>query len=98
MHATYTDMILASVAAYYKINKDDMVSAKTGVLIKPRQISIYLCKHLAQKTPNEISGIFSGIDTEEISKILVKVEEQRSNDVMLDNEVESLTNMLELAD
>lgn len=54
------ELIVEAVAAYYNLNKSDLIDGKSGKEYSlPRQVAFYLCMNDTEKNADEISAYFN---------------------------------------
>ena len=83
------------VARFYKITKDDMISARrTSNVVRPRQIAIYLAKILTLRSLPEIGRRFGGRDHTTILHAVRKIEDLMGKDEAMENDVSTLKKLI----
>jgi chromosomal replication initiator protein len=88
--------IQRQVASHYKIRVSDIYSARRSrAIARPRQIAMYLAKHLTQRSLPEIGRKFGGRDHTTVMHAVKKVDELRATDRHFDADVDMLRRMLE---
>ena len=89
------DSIQKLVAEYFKIRVADLLSSRrTRSITRPRQIAMALSKLLTRHSLPEIGNAFGGRDHTTVLHACRKIEELRSEDRRIDEDVEILTRML----
>ncbi len=84
------------VAEHYNIRLSDMHSARRArAVARPRQVAMYLSKHLTTRSLPEIGRKFGGRDHTTVMHAVRKVEELRGTDPSFAEDVELLRRMLE---
>ena len=84
------------VAEHFNIRFADMHSARRSrAVARPRQVAMYLSKHLTSRSLPEIGRKFGGRDHTTVMYAVQKVEELRQADPSFDEDVELLRRMLE---
>jgi chromosomal replication initiator protein len=84
------------VAEHYKIRMSDMSSARRArAVARPRQVAMYLAKHLTSRSLPEIGRAFGGRDHTTVMHAVRKIEEICKSDPAFAENVELLTRMLE---
>ncbi|HLJ65081.1 MAG TPA: chromosomal replication initiator protein DnaA, partial [Stellaceae bacterium] len=84
------------VAAHYNIRLNDMYSARRSrAVARPRQVAMYLAKHLTPRSLPEIGRKFGGRDHTTVIHAVRKIEELCASDRVLAEDVELLKRMLE---
>ena len=84
------------VAEHFNIRFTDMHSARRSrAVARPRQVAMYLAKHLTSRSLPEIGRKFGGRDHTTVMYAVQKVEELRQSDPGFDEDVELLRRMLE---
>lgn len=90
------DDIQRRVAEYFNIRLADMLSARRSrAVARPRQVAMYLSKQLTSRSLPEIGRRFGGRDHTTVMHACRKIEELRSQDPTLDDDVDMLRRMLE---
>ncbi|MEI6986836.1 MAG: chromosomal replication initiator protein DnaA [Rhodospirillaceae bacterium] len=90
------DEIQKKVAEHYNIRLADMHSIRRArLVVRPRQVAMYLCKHLTSRSLPEIGRKFGGRDHTTVMHAVRKIEELRGTDASFDEDVELLRRMLE---
>jgi chromosomal replication initiator protein len=90
------DEIQKRVAEHYNIRLADMHSARRArAVARPRQVAMFLCKQLTPRSLPEIGRKFGGRDHTTVMHAVRKIEELRSNDRTLAEDIELLRRMLE---
>ncbi|HXQ50224.1 MAG TPA: chromosomal replication initiator protein DnaA [Stellaceae bacterium] len=90
------DEIQKRVAEHYNIKFSDMHSARRArAVARPRQVAMYLCKHLTPRSLPEIGRKFGGRDHTTVMHAVRRIEELRAADRALAEDVELLRRMLE---
>jgi chromosomal replication initiator protein len=89
------DNIQKLVAEYFKIRVADLLSSRrTRSITRPRQIAMALSKLLTRHSLPEIGNAFGGRDHTTVLHACRKIEELRSEDRRIDEDVEILARML----
>ena len=89
------DNIQKLVAEYFKIRVADLLSSRRNRSItRPRQIAMSLAKSLTRHSLPEIGNAFGGRDHTTVLHACRKIEELRSEDRRIDEDVEILARML----
>jgi chromosomal replication initiator protein len=90
------DDIQRKVAEHFNIRLADMASPRRSrAVARPRQVAMYLCKKLTQRSLPEIGRKFGGRDHTTVIHAVRKVEELMGSDVSFAEDVELLQRMLE---
>lgn len=90
------DDIQKRVAEHFNIRISDMHSVRRARNVaRPRQIAMYLCKTLTPKSLPEIGRQFGGRDHTTVLYAIKKVEELKSQDKTIMEDIELLSRMLE---
>jgi chromosomal replication initiator protein len=90
------DEIQKRVAEHYNIRLADMHSARRArAVARPRQVAMFLCKQLTPRSLPEIGRKFGGRDHTTVMHAVRKIEELRSADRTLAEDIELLRRMLE---
>nr|WP_245512335.1 chromosomal replication initiator protein DnaA [Rhizobium leguminosarum] len=83
------------VARHYNVSRQELVSnRRTRVIVKPRQIAMYLSKTLTPRSFPEIGRRFGGRDHTTVLHAVRKIEELISRNTMLRHEIELLERMI----
>lgn len=90
------DEILKRTCEYYKIRQVDMISPnRQRAIARPRQMAMYLCKRLTQRSLPEIGKKFGGRDHTTILYGVRKIEELMQADSQIAEDAELLRRTLE---
>ncbi|QCI96448.1 chromosomal replication initiator protein DnaA [Agrobacterium larrymoorei] len=83
------------VARHYNVSRQELVSnRRTRVIVKPRQVAMYLAKMLTPRSFPEIGRRFGGRDHTTVLHAVRKIEELISGDTKLGHEVELLKRLI----
>jgi chromosomal replication initiator protein len=83
------------VARHYNVSRQELVSnRRTRVIVKPRQIAMYLAKTLTPRSFPEIGRRFGGRDHTTVLHAVRKIEDLISGDTKLSHEVELLKRLI----
>ncbi|MBR0557274.1 chromosomal replication initiator protein DnaA [Ciceribacter sp. L1K23] len=83
------------VARHYNVSRQELVSnRRTRVIVKPRQIAMYLSKTLTPRSFPEIGRRFGGRDHTTVLHAVRKIEELIGADTKLSHEVELLKRLI----
>jgi chromosomal replication initiator protein len=83
------------VARHYNVSRQELVSnRRTRVIVKPRQIAMYLAKTMTPRSFPEIGRRFGGRDHTTVLHAVRKIEELISNDQKLGHEIELLRRLI----
>jgi chromosomal replication initiator protein len=83
------------VASHYNVSRADILSSRrTANVVRPRQIAMYLAKHLTLRSLPEIGRRFGGRDHTTVLHAVRKIEELAGRDGMLNDEIDLLKRML----
>ena len=83
------------VARHYNVSKQELISnRRTRVIVKPRQIAMYLSKTLTPRSFPEIGRRFGGRDHTTVLHAVRKIEELISKDTKLSHELELLKRLI----
>jgi chromosomal replication initiator protein len=83
------------VARHYNVSRQELVSnRRTRVIVKPRQIAMYLAKTLTPRSFPEIGRRFGGRDHTTVLHAVRKIEELISGDQKLNHEIELLKRLI----
>jgi len=92
---TTIDEIQRKVCDHYNIRISDIVGPKRSrVFVRPRQIAMYLAKHLTSRSLPEIGRKFGGRDHTTIMHGVRKIEELRQEDHQMAEDIEMLRRAL----
>jgi len=90
------DEIIRKVADHYNLRLSDMLSPRRArVVARPRQVAMFLAKMLTSKSLPEIGRRFGGRDHTTVIHAVRKIEELKSVDHQISEDVELLRRMLE---
>lgn len=83
------------VAKHYNVSRQELVSnRRTRVIVKPRQIAMYLAKTLTPRSFPEIGRRFGGRDHTTVLHAVRKIEDMISGDTKLSHEIELLKRLI----
>ncbi|APG83165.1 chromosomal replication initiator protein DnaA [Sinorhizobium americanum] len=83
------------VAKHYNVSRQELVSnRRTRVIVKPRQIAMYLSKTLTPRSFPEIGRRFGGRDHTTVLHAVRKIEELIAGDTKLSHEIELLKRLI----
>ena len=89
------DLIQTVVCQYFKISKNEMLSARRSrYLVRPRQTAIYLAKLLTSKSLPEIGRSFSNRDHTTVIHSVKTIERLRHQDEELNSNIDNLKNKI----
>ena len=89
------DTIQTIVCKYFKISKNEMLSARRSrYLVRPRQTAIYLSKLLTSKSLPEIGRAFSNRDHTTVIHSVKTIDKLRQEDNELNSNIDSLKNKI----
>jgi chromosomal replication initiator protein len=84
------------VASHYSVSRADILSSRrTAVVVKPRQVAMFLAKTLTMRSLPEIGRRFGGRDHTTVLHAVRKIEALTANDGALRDELELLKRMLQ---
>ena len=84
------------VANHYSVSRADILSSRrTAVVVKPRQVAMFLAKTLTMRSLPEIGRRFGGRDHTTVLHAVRKIEALSANDMTLREEIELLKRMLQ---
>jgi chromosomal replication initiator protein len=90
------DEIIRKVADHYNLRMTDLLSARRARSVaRPRQVAMYLSKMLTSKSLPEIGRRFGGRDHTTVIHAVRKIEELKTTDAQIAEDVELLRRMLE---
>ncbi|MBO9395078.1 chromosomal replication initiator protein DnaA [Shimia sp. R9_2] len=88
--------IQRKVAEHYNIRLSDMIGPKrVRTFARPRQVAMYLCKQLTSRSLPEIGRRFGGRDHTTVMHGVKRIEELRSSDGQIAEDLEMLRRALE---
>ncbi len=88
--------IQRKVAEHYNIRLADMIGPRrVRVLTRPRQVAMYLCKQLTQRSLPEIGRRFGGRDHTTVMHGVRRIEELSQKDAQIADDIELLRRALE---
>jgi chromosomal replication initiator protein DnaA len=83
------------VARHYNVSRQELVSnRRTRVIVKPRQVAMYLSKTMTPRSFPEIGRRFGGRDHTTVLHAVRKIEELISGDNKLSHEIELLKRLI----
>ncbi|WJR68359.1 chromosomal replication initiator protein DnaA [Neorhizobium sp. CSC1952] len=83
------------VARHYNVSRQELVSnRRTRVIVKPRQVAMYLSKTMTPRSFPEIGRRFGGRDHTTVLHAVRKIEELISGDTKLSHEIELLKRLI----
>jgi chromosomal replication initiator protein len=84
------------VANHYSVSRADILSSRrTAVVVKPRQVAMFLAKTLTMRSLPEIGRRFGGRDHTTVLHAVRKIEALSANDATLRDEIDLLRRMLQ---
>ncbi len=84
------------VATHYSVSRADILSSRrTAVVVKPRQVAMFLAKTLTMRSLPEIGRRFGGRDHTTVLHAVRKIEALSQTDTALRDEIELLKRMLQ---
>lgn len=90
------DEIIRKVADHYNLRLTDLLSPRRARSVaRPRQVAMFLSKMLTSKSLPEIGRRFGGRDHTTVIHAVRKIEELRTTDAQINEDVELLRRMLE---
>ncbi|MBL4603499.1 MAG: chromosomal replication initiator protein DnaA [Emcibacteraceae bacterium] len=88
------DEIQRRVADYFNIKLADILSARRARQVaRPRQVAMYLCKHLTSKSLPAIGRNFGGRDHTTVMHAVKRIDELRQTDSVLEEDILHLERM-----
>jgi chromosomal replication initiator protein len=88
------DEIQRQVADYFNIKLADLLSSRRSRQVaRPRQVAMYLCKHLTSKSLPSIGRKFGGRDHTTVMHAVKRIDELRQTDSVLDEDIIHLERM-----
>ncbi|HPF45515.1 MAG: chromosomal replication initiator protein DnaA [Alphaproteobacteria bacterium] len=88
------DEIQRQVADYFNIKLADLLSARRARQVaRPRQVAMYLCKHLTSKSLPSIGRKFGGRDHTTVMHAVKRIDELRQTDSVLEEDILHLERM-----
>jgi len=88
--------IQKAVAEYYDLRLNELLSPRRSRNIaRPRQVAMYLCKQLTQRSLPEIGRKFNGRDHTTVMHAVRKIEDLRHADSTLDEDINRLARKLQ---
>ena len=88
--------IQRKVSEHYNIRLSDMIGPKRmRTIARPRQIAMYLAKHLTTRSLPEIGRRFGGRDHTTVMHGVRRIEELRVSDSQMSDDIEMLRRSLE---
>ena len=90
------DEIMRKTCDYYNVRMSDMMSPKRSRNIaRPRQMAMWLSKHLTQRSYPEIGKRFGNRDHTTVIHAVRKIDELKAQDSQIAEDAELLRRMLE---
>ncbi|MCR5176074.1 MAG: chromosomal replication initiator protein DnaA [Anaerovibrio sp.] len=90
------EVIQEIVASYFNLKIDDLNSSKrTKTLAYPRQIAMYLCRELTDTSLPQIGEFFGGRDHTTVLHAHNKINDEKKENIKLDNTLQELINKIE---
>jgi chromosomal replication initiator protein len=84
------------VASHYSVSRADILSSRrTAVVVRPRQVAMFLAKTLTMRSLPEIGRRFGGRDHTTVLHAVRKIDALSANDGTLRDEIELLKRMLQ---
>ncbi len=84
------------VANHYSVSRADILSSRrTAVVVRPRQVAMFLAKTLTMRSLPEIGRRFGGRDHTTVLHAVRKIEALSANDATLRDEIDLLKRMLQ---
>ncbi|HRK71777.1 MAG TPA: helix-turn-helix domain-containing protein, partial [Micropepsaceae bacterium] len=91
------DEIMRHTADFYGMRLPDMTSERRArAVARPRQVAMYLAKRLTTRSLPEIGRKFGGRDHTTVLHAVRRIENLRSTDSTLDDEIVRLQRMIEM--
>ena len=93
-HRTRIEDVLRIVSQHYRVSKADILSERPHrSLARPRQVAMYLARHLASRGVPEIGRRF-GRDAADVARALRRIDKAMSDNPRLRHEVDELWRLL----
>ena len=93
---TTVEEIQRKVSDHYNIRLSDLIGPKrVRTFARPRQVAMYLCKHLTQRSLPEIGRKFGGRDHTTIMHGIKRIEELKEKDTQIAEDVNLLRRSLD---
>lgn len=87
--------IQRAVSRHFNVSRQELISnRRTRVIVKPRQIAMYLAKTMTPRSFPEIGRRFGGRDHTTVLHAVRKIEDLMKNDTKLSHEVELLKRLI----
>jgi len=88
--------IIEQVADYFRLSEDDLLSrSRKQAVAQARQIAMYLCRELTDKSYSNIGSRFGGRDHSTVIHAYRKIDEELDSDTGLREDVSSLKSRLQ---
>ena len=88
--------IQRQVSDHYNIRLSDLIGPKrVRVFARPRQVAMYLAKHMTSRSLPEIGRRFGGRDHTTVMHAVKRIEELRADDSELDADITRLTRIID---
>jgi REP element-mobilizing transposase RayT len=85
------DTIIGEVCKYYKIQTNDLLLSRRGYFNEPRNVAIYLIRHLRNDTLKDVGKFFGIVKNSTISSIDRRLKREMIGDQKIKRNVEALT-------
>ncbi len=85
------DTIIDEVCKYYKIRTNDLLLSRRGYFNEPRNVAIYLIRHLRNDTLKDVGKFFGIVKNSTISSIDRRLKREMIGDQKIKRNVEALT-------
>jgi len=84
------DTIISEVCKYYKISTNDLLLSRRGYFNEPRNVAIYLIRHLRNDTLKDVGKFFGIAKNSTISSIDRRLKREMIRDKKIERNVEAL--------
>jgi chromosomal replication initiation ATPase DnaA len=84
------DTIIGEVCKYYKIRTNDLLLSRRGYFNEPRNVAIYLIRHLRNDTLKDVGKFFGIVKNSTISSIDRRLKREMIRDQKIKRTVEAL--------
>ena len=84
------DKIVEEVCKYYKVTWDDILVSRRGHFNEPRNVAIYLIRHLRSVTLKDVGKFFGIVKNSTISSIDRRLKREMIRDKKIKKNVEAL--------
>ena len=84
------DTIINEVCKYYNIHTDNLLLSKRGYFNEPRNVAIYLIRHLRSDTLKDVGKFFGIVKNSTISSVYRRLKREMIRDKKIKRNIEAL--------